>query len=180
MSGPQLTHYTAEQARGIFDQLVDVYLEVYADTDDPFFGEDRYRRQLAGHMSGPGFELVAAYDGGEMAGYVYGYTLPERARWWGGMTTEVGAELVRETGDRTWALCEIMTRPRWRGTGVGRALHDEVLAGRPEERATLLVEPENPARDVYLHWGWKTIGQQRPGWEGAPLYDSMLLPLQDQ
>jgi GNAT superfamily N-acetyltransferase len=177
MSDLELRHYTAGQAQEIFDELVDVYVEVYAGTDDPFFGEDRYRRQLAAHIACPGFELVAAHDGGQVAGYVYGYALPADARWWGGLITEVDSALIKETGNRTWALCEIMTRKAWRGTGVGRALHDEILAGRPEERATLLVEPEEAARPIYIHWGWEKIGRQRPDWEGAPLYDSMILPL---
>lgn len=177
MSQLKLTHYDAREAREIFDQLVDVYLEVYADSDDEFFGEERYRRQLESHLAAPGFALVVAYDADDIAGYVYGFSLPENARWWTGMLTETPADLLRETGSRTFALCEIMTRESWRGTGIGRALHDEILAGRKEERATLLVEPENSARDIYTHWGWEKIGQQRPGWEGAPIYDSLILPL---
>jgi GNAT superfamily N-acetyltransferase len=177
MSQPRLSHYDAKRAREIFDQLVAVYLEVYADTDDEFFGEDRYRRQLASHMGASGFALVVAYDADDIAGYVYGFTLPENARWWTGMLTEAPSGLLDETGSRTFALCEIMTRQPWRGTGIARALHDEVLAERTEERATLLVEPENSARDIYTHWGWTKIGQQRPGWEGAPIYDSLIFPL---
>ena len=177
MSDLDLTHYNAEQAQEIFDELVAVYVEVYADTDDPFFSEDRYHRQLAAHIACPGFELVAARDGNDIAGYVYGYTLQVNARWWGGLITEIDPALIKETGGRTWALCEIMTRKTWRGTGVGHALHNEVLTGRPEERATLLAEPDEPAHDIYLHWGWKPIGQQRPDWEGAPLYDSLILLL---
>jgi ribosomal protein S18 acetylase RimI-like enzyme len=177
MSDLELQHYDTEQARGIFDALVEVYLEVYADDDDEFFGEDRYRRQLDSHMAGPGFELVSARLDGELVGYVYGYTLPAAARWWRGLLTEVAPDVVTETGSRTFALCEVMVRSAWRGTGAGHALHDELLRGRAEERATLLVEPENPARDIYLHWGWEKVGQVRPSWEGAPTYDALILPL---
>lgn len=53
-----------------------------------------------------------------------------------------------------------------------------VLAGRPEERATLLVEPENTgARAAYDAWGWCHSGQLRPGWEHAPLYGVLVRPL---
>jgi hypothetical protein len=41
----------------------------------------------------------------------------------------------------------------------------------------LLAEPDEAARPIYIHWGWEKIGQQRPAWEGAPLYDSVILPL---
>lgn len=177
MSQLEFIHYDAEQASEIFDQLVEVYLEIYADRHGEFYGEDRYRRQLASHREAPGFALVIAYDAGAIAGYVYGFSLPENARWWSGMLTETPADLLRETGSRTFAICEIMTRKPWRSTGIGRALHDEILARRSEERATLLVDPENPARKIYIRWGWKKIGQLRPGWTGAPIYDSLILSL---
>jgi GNAT superfamily N-acetyltransferase len=175
--GLDLRHYDAAQARERFDHLVAVYLEVYAGSGDPFFGEDRYREQLSSHLTGPGFELVAAYDEGELVGYVYGFALPEGARWWRGLLTPVPPELIVETGTRTFGLCEIMVRPAWQGRGIGRVLHDELLRGRNEERATLLVEPDNPARHVYLKWGWHKLGELRPSWEGAPTYDAMLRPL---
>lgn len=177
--GSDLRHHNAEQARQQVEGLVDVYLQVYTDTDDPFYGEDRYRRQLDGHLGGPAFELVTAHapDDGRLVGYIYGFALPERARWWQGMLTPVPPEAITETGKRTFAVCELMVLPSWQGRGIGRALHDELLRGRSEERATLLVEPGNQARDRYIRWGWRKLGELRPGWEGAPLFDAMLLPL---
>lgn len=43
-------------------------------------------------------------------------------------------DFTEETGSRTLALFEIMIRTPWRGTGVARKIHEELLAYRTEER----------------------------------------------
>jgi GNAT superfamily N-acetyltransferase len=181
MTDLKLRHYAASQAQDIFEELVELYLQVYADTDDPFFGEGRYRRQLSGHLAAPGFELVAGSQADQLVSYAYGYTLHADGRWWQWLLTPVAPEMITETGDRTFGLCEIMTLPALQGQGLGHAVHDELLAGRPEERATLLVESDNPAHALYQRWGWDVIGRFRPGgWEGAPTYDAMILPAREK
>jgi hypothetical protein len=58
-------------------------------------------------------------------------------------------------------------------------LHDAFLAGRPEPRATLLVEPDNhPANAAYTSWGWHTVAQLRPSWDNGPLYNVLIRPTQ--
>jgi predicted GNAT family acetyltransferase len=69
-----------------------------------------------------------------------------------------------------------MVRQGWTGKGYAHTLHDELLRGRPERRGTLLVEPENSnAYRAYRSWGWRRVGQLRPGWPDAPLFDAMIL-----
>jgi ribosomal protein S18 acetylase RimI-like enzyme len=173
-----VTHLDAAAARSMVDDLVAVYLEVYADADDPFFGEDRYRRQLAGHLSAPGWQAAVGSVDGEVAGYAYGFVLGPGTRWWDGFTTAPPADFTTETGHRTFAISEIMVRAPWQRHGIARRLHDALLGGRTEERATLLVEPENvPAQHAYASWGWHKVAQLRPGWEGAPLFDVLVLRL---
>jgi hypothetical protein len=71
-----------------------------------------------------------------------------------------------------------MVRQRWTGQGIAHALHDELLRGRAEQRATLLVDPVNEtAYRAYVKWGWRKASQLRPGWPGAPLFDVLMLPL---
>ena len=83
-----------------------------------------------------------------------------------------------EDGSRTFALSEIMVRRPWTGRGVAHALHDELLRGRNEKRATLLVELGNDvAYRAYTAWGWRKVARLRPGWPDAPLYDVLILPL---
>jgi hypothetical protein len=71
-----------------------------------------------------------------------------------------------------------MVLQNWAGKSIAHALHDQLLLGREEQRATLLVEPDNVhARRAYLHWGWRQVAQLRPGWDHAPLFDVLILPL---
>jgi ribosomal protein S18 acetylase RimI-like enzyme len=166
-------------AAGRLDEIVTAYIEVYAHTGDEFFGEERFRRQLAGHMAAPAWEMVTAdvaTEGGALVGFIYGFALPAATGWWRGLLTDVPLGFTDEDGHRTLAISEILVRDPWRRQGVGRRLHDTFLMGRPEERATLLVEPDNaPAQAAYAAWGWRKVAQLRPGWEGAPLYDVLTL-----
>ncbi|GAA0443747.1 hypothetical protein GCM10009544_03230 [Streptomyces stramineus] len=67
------------------------------------------------------------------------------------------------TGRRTLAFNELKTRSRWRGKGLGRRLHDELLSGRSEERVTLLVNPQRPrVVTLYQAWGYQEVGRQQP------------------
>lgn len=176
--GLHLQTLDAEQAQNILDNLVAVYCEIHADPKDEFHSEDRYRRQLANHMSVPGWKLVAATKDNELVGYAYGLPLPATTRWWQGLQTAMPAGFAAEDGHRTFAISEIMVRALWRRQGVARALHDELLAGRTEERATLLVEPNNaPAQAAYAKWGYDKVAELRPSWEHAPTFDVLVLPL---
>ncbi|MFE0592390.1 hypothetical protein [Micromonospora echinospora] len=68
--------------------------------------------------------------------------------------------------------CSPHTNPFQR---AGGRLHRALLADRPETRATLLVEPDNEfARGAYSRWGYRPIGELRPGWEHSPTYLAML------
>ncbi len=70
-----------------------------------------------------------------------------------------------------------MVDPRWQRRGIARALHDELLRGRPEERATLLVRSDNePAQTAYARWGWATVAKLKP-FPDSPLFDALILPL---
>ncbi|MFI5485642.1 GNAT family N-acetyltransferase [Micromonospora echinaurantiaca] len=166
----RLRHYTAEEAEPLVDQLVDVYLDAHAN-DGPLYNAERYRKQLAAHMPRPGWELVAATVDGELVGYIYGFPLAPDTRWWDGIQQPVPAGFTEETGRRTFAVSELLVRRAWQRRGIARALHDELLSGRTEERATLLVRPDNTvARRAYESWGWRCVARLKPAWEGAPTF----------
>jgi GNAT superfamily N-acetyltransferase len=173
------THYDASSAPAVMDTIiVPAYEASHADViDDPFYSAARFADRVRGYMRAPGFELVAAIIGGEVAGQAFGYALPANARWWDGLTTAAQPGFTEETGTRTFALCELMVSPAWQARGVAHALHDEILGHRPEERATLLVRENNAvAQRAYAKWGWFKAGKLRP-YPDAPHYDALLLPL---
>jgi GNAT superfamily N-acetyltransferase len=158
------------------DEIVAAYVEVYAHTGDPFFGEERFRLQLAGHMQAPAWELVTAELDGELVGFTYGFVLPATTAWWRELVTKVPVGFTAEDGRRTLAISQMVVRAPWRRQHVGRRLHDTLLSSRSEERATLLVEPDNrPAQAAYAAWGWRKVAELRPRWAGAPLYDVLVI-----
>jgi ribosomal protein S18 acetylase RimI-like enzyme len=172
-----LDRLNGETAQPLIDELVAVYLDVYADAGPAFFNEDRYRRQLTGHMAAPRWEAVTATHGHQIIGHIYGFALPASTRWWNGLLTDVSEDFTTEDGHRTVAISEILITAGWRRRGIARRLHDAFLAGRPEPRTTLLVEPDNhPANAAYTDWGWQTAAQLRPSWDNAPLYNVLIRP----
>ncbi|KOG90866.1 GNAT family N-acetyltransferase [Streptomyces varsoviensis] len=160
--------------------LVDLYVDIYAaEREGPFYSRERIAERLDMHAACDAWEAVIGYgEAGEPAGYVYGARLPEGSGWWEGMVPAPGPEFVAESGSRTLAVFELMVRKPWRGTGLARRLHDELLVGRAEERATLLVDPGHPkVRELYEGWGYEVAGRKRPSLPGAPVYAVMVRAL---
>lgn len=174
----ELRRYGRDDLDSIRQVLTDVYAEVYADRiADPFFSIERFEDRLEGHVSRDPWEVVIGWDAGEPVGYAYGSPLPPGSRWWEGMLEPLPEDLTTEDGHRTMALFELMVRRPWRKTGTAHRIHEELLAGRREERATLLVEPTHPkVKALYEAWGYRNVGDQRP-FPDAPLYATMLRTL---
>ena len=160
------------------EPLMDVYRDAYADkVDHPFFTEARMWERLEVYATRDGFTLVLAYLEGELVGYALGNTFMAGSRWGQGMITDVDPALLVEDGKRTFGFNYIMVRRAYRRRGIAKALHDKLISTRHEDRACLLVLPENvAARGAYLAWGWYKIGDLRP-FPDAPVYDAMLLDL---
>jgi ribosomal protein S18 acetylase RimI-like enzyme len=176
---PVFTRYDAASAAEVMETvIVPVYELSHADViGDPFYSSARFADRVRGYMKAPGFELVAASINSDPVGQAFGYTLLVGARWWDGLTTQADPGFTTETGSRTFALCELMVCPAWQSRGVAHALHDELLNGRAEERATLLVREDNAsAQRAYEKWGWQKAGKLRP-YPDAPHYDALILPL---
>jgi GNAT superfamily N-acetyltransferase len=182
-SVPLLTlhHHDAAGMRERRDLLIAVYTEVYADLlADPFFSPERYWQRLESYAKWPGFALVTGWLGGDLVGYTLGYTLPKDSAWWRGFVGEVSPDALEEDGERTFAVTQLMVLPAHQRRGYAGQLHDALLTGRTEERATLLVKPDNvPARTAYLSWGWQRFGRLQP-FEDAPVYDSLMCELQSR
>jgi ribosomal protein S18 acetylase RimI-like enzyme len=158
--------------------LLEVYEEVYhTRLGDPFFSTPRYWERLQGYASRDGFGISIGWLETTPIGYTLGYSLPEGSGWWRGLRADVEKEELVEDGHRTFALTEMMVRASWRRRGYARQLHDRLLSDRKEQRATLLVRPDNaPAKSAYISWGWRKLGEIKP-FDDSPTYDAMILPL---
>lgn len=182
-AGVTFRRYDAAGARAIRDVVQrihqDSYIEAIA-SGDPFDSAETFMQRFDSYASRDGLDVVVAFVGDEPAGQSWGWPLEEGARlgWWAGLQSDLGEEFTREDGHRTFALSEIMVRQPYTGQHIARALHEELLSARNEERATLLVEPDNErAYRSYLRWGWRKAAELRPAWPNAPLFDVLMLDL---
>jgi GNAT superfamily N-acetyltransferase len=166
------------QAAADAAELQALHAEVYADSlreEDAgrFAGRFRVQRRQ------PGFVLAEARSGGYLVGYAAGMPLRPATSWWRGLTAPLPEEVTAEPAGRTFALVELLVRAPWRRQGIARTLHDLILAGRPEERATVAVRPAATAAQHALRsWGWRRVGRTRAGDEpGSPVSDVLVIPL---
>jgi ribosomal protein S18 acetylase RimI-like enzyme len=162
------------QAAAQAAELQSLHDEVYADVpavrDD--FGS-RFRVQ----SRQPGFVLAVARSGGYLIGYAAGMPLRPSTSWWREVTTVLPEQVTTEYPGRTFALVELLVRGSWRRQGIGRSLHDLILAGRPEERATAVVLPTAAAAQAaFQSWGWRKVARSRNP-AGGPASDVLVTAL---
>jgi GNAT superfamily N-acetyltransferase len=171
-------HDPASAEKILGSVIVPLYEASHADViANPFYSAERFAERVRGYCKAPGFEIVIARIDGLPVGQAFGYALPTTSKWWSGLTTPVPEGFATESGTRTFAFNELMVVQDWQGKGVAHALHDELLNGRREERATLLVREDNTsAQNAYRRWGWTKVGKLRP-FPDAPHFDSMVIDL---
>ena len=162
------------QAAAHADDLLALHAEVYA---EPPYGLDdhdaaRFTDRFRVQRRQPGFVLAEARHGGYLVGYAMGMPLRPSTSWWRDVTTALPGDVTAEHPGRTFALADLVVRASWRRQGIGRALHDRVLAGRPEERATLTVPPAaTAAQHAFEAWGWRKLARTRDAGPGSPVSD---------
>ena len=167
------------QAAGHEDELCALHAEVYA--DPPYqCREDAaaLRRRLRVQRRQPGFALAEARNGGYLVGYAAGMPLRPATSWWRQLTTPLAEEITTEHPGRTFALTALLVRAAWRQQGIGRELHDLILANRGEERATLTVLPAaTPAQRAFRSWGWQKVARTRAPGPDATVSDVLIMAL---
>jgi GNAT superfamily N-acetyltransferase len=147
--------------------------EVYGNPDDP--GAARHARVWRRQ---PGFALAEARHGGFLVGYATGMPLRPSTSWWRQLTTALPAAVTTEHPGRTFAVTELLVRASWRRQGIGRDLHDLLLADRAEERATLTLPPAaGPAQHALRSWGWRKVARTRGDEADPAVLDLLLLSL---
>jgi Acetyltransferase (GNAT) domain len=122
--------------------------------------------------------MVEARHGAELAGMAFGVKLQPAATWWHCLQEPVPGLVTEERAGRTFAVMELLVRKAWRRQHIAESMHDLLLAGREEERATLTVLAEAmPAQRAYARWGWRKVGQKRGPLPNSPAFDVMVKAL---
>ena len=145
----------------------DEVLDVYAEAMEVSRASARSRRSvLATHLDRAGLRAVAALDGSRLVGIGYGY-LGAPGQWW---HDQVRASMTDALAERWLAdafeVCELHVRPPLHGTGLGRRVMLELLAGTPARTAVLTTpDLETRARRFYRDGGWQDLvtGLRFPG-----------------
>ncbi|HVT67092.1 MAG TPA: GNAT family N-acetyltransferase [Trebonia sp.] len=174
-------------AAGHEDDLLALRADVCGDggtgDGDRVTGDGEAARRLRVWRRQPGFALAEARHGGYLVGYACGMPLRPSTSWWRGLTTPLPDDVTAEHPGRTFALTGLMVRAAWRRQGIGTALHDRILAGRPEERATLTAAPTGTspaataAQGALRAWGWTRVARTRDPDAGPAVLDVLVLPL---
>ena len=174
-------HRDGTQAAYLVDTICQLYDTVFSQppfrwTDDE---SDHHRESLTRLITNSTFGLVAAEATGELVGFAYGVALGPDTLWWSGMTEPLPDDLTVEWNRRTFAVIDLAVREDYRKRGIGRALLDTLLGNRPEERATLTVQPiATDTKQFYAHLGWQRLGSTRaPVGAVSPFFDVYLLSL---
>lgn len=170
-----------EPGPGLLATIQPLYTEVYA---EPPYNEgpaevqefvDRWDAQIGQ----PGFRIVLAHHqpDNELVGFCFGLPLSAKSSWWEGLLEPVDPALTTENGRRSFAIIELAVHAAHRRHGIGRTLHDTLLDGCPNQRATLLARPEAaPALAAYASWGYETVGRIQPA-PNTPTYIAMIRTL---
>ncbi|WP_051162917.1 GNAT family N-acetyltransferase [Nocardia brevicatena] len=156
---------TAADAWQYFDAICALYDRTFS--APPFIWPDneaaRHRRMLNDMIDSPGFGIaLAVSDQDSLIGFVYGSTLSPDAGWWDGFRQPVPAEVICEWPGRTFAVIDLAVEASNRRRGIGRRLLDTLLDSRPEQRATLAVQPQADGSHAFYHaiGGWRLVGRQ--------------------
>src|SRR5579863_2229106 len=170
-------------AAGPLDEACAVYQAAFG---QPPYGETPERtREFAERVERyaserEGFRLVTVRDGGGQMVAIALAVLARPGNWW---RDQVADALPASLADQ-WLgpLCQEIVHlavvPEAQGRGVGRLVHDVLIAGRPAPTAVLSVHPQaGPAQGLYQGRGWTALTTEFRTAPDQPAYWVMGRPL---
>jgi GNAT superfamily N-acetyltransferase len=176
-----VTRHGSDEALSLRDEILPVYAAAEAaQMGNPWFRPEKFWERLETmYAPGRGFELVAGRLDGVLVGYAFGSPIARSEDIWKAVAANLPNIPAADTSAPVFIFREFQVHPDHQGRGYGRALHDALLASRPERLAHLSVRPDNVrARGAYFSWGWRKLGEHRP-YPDWPVFETLVreLPL---
>lgn len=136
----------------------------------------QFRKNLAQHRQRRDFRFITACDSqtGEPHGFAYGYA-GEPDQWYHDLLTNtLEPRLVEQWVRGAYEVVELAVLPGYQGQGLGKRLHDALLAELPYRTAILSTQADNQvALGLYQGRGWQ-IFQPRYLFPNTPIPFSLL------
>ena len=171
-----LRHHGPTETLTMRELLVPIYAETHAHLlpDEPWNAPEVWWERLAdSYAKTRDFDLVTGWDDDVLVGYAFGSPNDTGKSW--PRIHAVFRHLV--PAGPIYVFREFAVRPDRQRLGYGRLIHDELLRGRPEQAAHLLLRKDNDAaRAAYRSWGWLPAGEVKP-FDDSPTFDAMALDL---
>jgi ribosomal protein S18 acetylase RimI-like enzyme len=171
--------YGSESTLKMREQILPVYVASHDDQmHDPWFHPDQFWERLVElYLPGRDFELVVGRVPDDVVGYAFGSPRDQHGAIWDELRSTYAEWGVPVESVPMYMFREFAVHPAHQRKGVGRRLHDALLAPRPEPAAELLVRKDNvPAQAAYRSWGWVQLGEKQP-FADSPVFDRLVLRL---
>lgn len=157
----------------LFEGAMAVYGEAFA--RPPYSDLDRgaeIRLRLRDtHARRRGFRLLAATEHPErVVGMAYGYH-GEPGQWWHDTVVKrVTPEVAADWFGDSYELVELAVHPDFQCRGIGTALVEDLLRGRPERTCVLSTRTDSEAHRLYSRLGFEHIIEMTFTAGGWPFY----------
>ena len=157
----------------LFEGAIAVYGEAFSRPpySDPDRGVEIRQRIRETHAHRPGFKLLVACSGPErVAGMAYGYH-GSNGQWWHDTVVRALKPIpaAEWLGD-SYELVEIAVHPAMQGLGIGAALIETLLEGRPEATCVLSTRTDSEAHRLYRRLGFEELNEMAFTAGGYPFY----------
>jgi ribosomal protein S18 acetylase RimI-like enzyme len=141
-------------------EVVELYRKAWAPTNFAPVREDlrSFGERFLRHSANPDFVMSVAQVLVTPAGFAYGYTSVPGGWWRQAVSSGLPTDVVVRWFDDCFEFAELAVDPRHQGSGVGGALHDELIKDLPHKTAMLSTQENNiRARSFYARRGWKLV-----------------------
>ncbi len=144
----------------MFDGAIAVYGDAFARPpySDPDRGREVRARLRDTHSKRPGFRgFIAVDDSGKVIALCYGYH-GAAGQWWHDTVSSYldSGSVARWLAD-SYELVEVAVHPGHQGRGVGAAIIQELLRGRPESTSVLSTRTDSDAHHLYRRLGYEVV-----------------------